>query len=50
MLAISPGSMRPIRELNRHRSGDHGNTALSGGIAVEAGDAHQSDVGRHVDD
>ena len=37
-------------ELRRHRSGDRCGAALRGSVAVAAGDAHQSDVGRHVDD
>ncbi len=38
------------REFDGHRAGDGGHRTLGGGVAVPAGDAHQGDIGRHVDD
>ena len=38
------------RELHRHRAGHRRDPALRGGVAIAAGDAHQRDVRRHVDD
>ena len=37
------------RELDRERTGERGDPALGGGVAVPPGDPHQGEIGRHVD-
>jgi hypothetical protein len=38
------------REFDGHGAGHRSDRALCGGVAIAAGDAHQRDIRRHVDD